>query len=260
MFSDLIMSSKTKRKGSTVPKKAGGRVRLMVRLAHSGRRIAIPDHLSSTIDPATTLSNVISFIQSDGTLERNLRGATLVHMRETVPRSKWDVTTLGDIGIKSGESALLTLKMASSTPQLDQNIRESRVGVCMAGALTDPGNDDPAINENVSIHAGQGMELERSESMMRYDGPNGNTMIMSTEDGPMGSNADGFVENTLSAEQCLHLLRTRNVDSDSKETVLTLLKMITALIASPTDKRVRCINPSNANFRQKVANRAGAGV
>jgi hypothetical protein len=60
-------------------------------------------------------------------------------------------------------------------------------------------------------------------------------------------------------EAALDRLLNNNFDVDSKETIVTLLKIIDNVISKPGDPKVRTLKLSNAVMQKKIVSRQGAG-
>jgi len=61
----------------------------------------------------------------------------------------------------------------------------------------------------------------------------------------------------LSTEEAIRLLLDSNFDTDSKECVLTLLKIIDNVLSKPTDPKVRTLRKHNQTIRRKIFDRKG---
>eukprot|EP00957_Ditylum_brightwellii_P034647 2626763-Ditylum_brightwellii.AAC.1 len=71
---------------------------------------------------------------------------------------------------------------------------------------------------------------------------------------------DTPTSDKMTPDQATQLILSSNFDTDSKECILTLCKMMDNVIAKPGNEKVRCIRLSNENFDGKVGSRRGGGI
>eukprot|EP00591_Stephanopyxis_turris_P010493 CAMPEP_0195528756 /NCGR_PEP_ID=MMETSP0794_2-20130614/31045_1 /TAXON_ID=515487 /ORGANISM="Stephanopyxis turris, Strain CCMP 815" /LENGTH=564 /DNA_ID=CAMNT_0040659943 /DNA_START=402 /DNA_END=2096 /DNA_ORIENTATION=- len=164
---------------------------------------------------------------------------TIVHMRTSVKKSDWHRTTLSQVGVERGVSALLTLNLPSSYSSDGTRMQSSQAN-CLDASASAP------------VVAPSPMQRDSCDTSSRKQAPNEADTTTSSTTGKVVQSAA-----PLTCEQSLDRIMLSHFDAVSKDCIMTLLKIVNNLLQKPLDSRVRSINLSNRAFHKKVGDVAG---
>mmetsp|Transcript_9460 Transcript_9460/g.17149 ORF Transcript_9460/g.17149 Transcript_9460/m.17149 type:complete len:642 (-) Transcript_9460:300-2225(-) len=233
--------------GSKSQKKNPPPLRIMIKCMWNGERVALPPPGSSVkITSRTTLSHLMFAIlmEHNNSLAAARTEGTLAvqHMRTMVPQSEWDTTTLADIGVENSMgSALLTLhnnhtNTNTTTANNTSNTPMATIPVAPARVIPPP----PSV-------AAAGVATTTTEPEP-----------MNLEEDNVGNNNEDATTQVWTTWEAVDLLLQSNFDADSKECIVTLLKLLDNIISSPpSDVKYRTLNLDNEALQKRVFSKRG---
>eukprot|EP00978_Attheya_sp_CCMP212_P003562 scaffold7467_cov39-Attheya_sp.AAC.1 len=242
--------------GSKGQKKNPPPLRIMIKCMWNGERVALPPPGSSAkITSRTTLSHllfailmehqnnslVIAAARTEGTL-------AVQHMRTMVPQSEWETTTLADIGVENSMgSALLTLIHNNNNNNPTNTTTATTNNTGNTPMVTIPVVPERSIPPSLPpVTVGVATTTTEPEPMNLE------------EDNDVGNNNEDATNQVWTTREAVDLLLQSNFDVDSKECIVTLLKLLDNVISSPpSDVKYRTLNLDNEALQKRVFSKRG---
>lgn len=222
-------------------------VKIMLKLNWSGRRIALLNPVDAS---ATTLDEVLNLVSIQETdtpiptiLSSGNEDASLLYLRSCIPKSQWKVTTLNQLGIENGGSALLTLNLTMPNDST-ATMASTNAFTAATPPAPQPSTQSAAIVKNID-KGGATVKAMPKKTVSNDATP---IQISTAYEEPISQ---------LTPLKAIEQLLSHNFDVDSKECCLALLKIVNNLLSKPDEPKFRSINVRNSAFNQKVVGKSG---
>jgi len=220
----------------------------MLKLNWSGRRIALLNPVDASSTTLDEVLNLVSIQETDTPiptiLSSGYEDATLLYLRSCIPKGQWKVTTLNQLGIENGGSALLTLNLTVPNDSTATMASTSTFTAATPPPAPQPSTQSAAVVKNID------MVRDTVKAMPKK--------AVSNEATPMQiSTAYEEPISQLTSRKAIEQLLSNNFDVDSKECCLALLKIVNNLLSRPDEPKFRSINVRNSAFNQKVVGKSG---
>mmetsp|Transcript_28327 Transcript_28327/g.59996 ORF Transcript_28327/g.59996 Transcript_28327/m.59996 type:complete len:659 (+) Transcript_28327:119-2095(+) len=242
-------------------KKKSSPIRVVVRCAWSGARLAVPTTTPDGNEPlppirgSSTLLDLVLRLESalPPSLLRN-DDATLVCLRKLVPQFQWESTTLKQMldGDDGGAGVVLTLDLG----------RGNGNGSGADGTGGAPQKSDPMKNAMSSAAS----SLNIKPVVASPEGTTNPSATMASLPEPMDVSTDGTIAatppadtiNTMLPDQAWSKVLQSNFDATTRDCLNTLVKIIDNLLSKPNEPKVRSMRCANPAFEKKVGRCKGA--
>lgn len=233
-------------------------VKIMLKLNWSGRRIA----LSHPVDASSiTLEAVLKLVaeqEKDTPIPTILSSSayedsSLIYVRTSTPKSQWHSTTLNQLGIENGGSALLTLNVGCT----NNGNSTANLATTVSNTIREALPSKPAPSK--SSHSAAPLKKTDVEHKV----PKDNGVIGKESMKPTHRAAGMVVDSTertsiqLTPRAAVEKILSKNFDVDSKACCMALLKIVNNIVSKPDEAKYRKINIRNNAFDQKVASKQG---
>lgn len=233
---------------SRVKKRSRVPIKILVKCSWSGARLP-----ATNLTESSSLTSVVSSISSS--LSQHTiadQESSILYMRTLVPRKDWDRVTIKDLVGESEGNILLTLNSSVGTTTSQTAVTTPIISPPLSTTTPTISSD---ANDAILTFDGQDNSPNTTKHGDNRDREQLNTEKLTLQDSTQTTHLSA--NRKVTPEESLKLLLQSNFDTNSKECIQTILKIVDNILSNPSNAKVRTLRLNNPTIQSKIVQKKG---